>query len=54
MYKNKCELIEKNLCLGCTRSLAEKDWEGAEKCVFYKKYKQQQEIKNEDIWNIRK
>lgn len=52
MYKENCELIKKNLCLGCTRSLAEKDWQGAENCPYYKKYKGS--YKNEDIWNIRK
>lgn len=39
MYKYKCELIEKNLCHGCTRSLGEKDWCGSEQCETYQKYK---------------
>lgn len=47
----ECIVFKKNLCLGCT-GLAEKDWQGAEKCPFYKK--KQQEIKNESLWDIRK
>ena len=47
----ECIVFKKNLCLGCT-GLAEKDWAGAEKCPFYQK--QTQEIKNENLWNIRK
>lgn len=39
MYRNKCELIEKNLCTGCTRSLAERDWIGPEQCDVYKRRK---------------
>lgn len=32
---NNCEMIEKNLCLGCV-GLAEKDWVGKYNCPIYK------------------
>ena len=32
---NGCEMVEKNLCLGCV-GLAEKDWAGKYKCPIYK------------------
>lgn len=33
-----CEVINKNLCTGCT-GLGEQDWIGKEACPTYKKYK---------------
>ena len=32
---NGCEMVEKNLCLGCV-GLAEKDWAGKHNCPIYK------------------
>lgn len=42
---NNCEMIELNLCLGCT-GLAEKDWQGKYKCKYYQQLKQSEEYKN--------
>ena len=33
-----CEVINKNLCTGCT-GVGEQDWIGKEACPTYKKYK---------------
>ncbi len=62
MYNN-CEMIEYNLCLGCT-GLAEKDWIGKYKCKEYNKLKDSKEYKeiirkrgNNDVYsriNIRR
>ena len=32
---NGCEMVEKNLCLGCV-GLSEKDWVGKYNCPIYK------------------
>ena len=37
MFKG-CEMVEKNLCAGCT-GLAEKDWVGKFKCPIYHELK---------------
>ena len=40
--KQSCEMVEKNLCLGCV-GLAEEDWQGKYKCNYYKELKRRTE-----------
>ena len=47
MYKDKCELIELGMCLGCTRSLAEPDWAGKYQCKYYQEIKNKIRLKKE-------
>lgn len=39
---NDCEMVEKNLCLGCV-GLAENNWSGKYKCKNYQQLRQKKE-----------